>query len=97
MDDLKLKTVVQGEIDNALGYIESETTEERRKAINYYNRAFYGNEVEGRSTIVTGEVAEAVDAALPPCCVSLPRVTILFVRSQKAQAMKRLPSRSHSI
>jgi hypothetical protein len=65
MDDLKLKTVVQGEIDNALGYIESETTEERRKAINYYNRAFYGNEVEGRSTIVTGEVAEAVDAALP--------------------------------
>jgi hypothetical protein len=31
MDDLKLKTVVQGEIDNALGYIESETTEERRK------------------------------------------------------------------
>jgi hypothetical protein len=29
MDDLKLKTVVQGEIDNALGYIESETTEER--------------------------------------------------------------------
>ena len=65
MDDLKLKTVVQGEIDNALGYIESETTEERRKAINYYNRSFYGNEVEGRSTIVTGEVAEAVDAALP--------------------------------
>jgi hypothetical protein len=66
MDELKLKTVVQAEIDGALGYIESETTEERRKAINYYNRAFYGNEVEGRSTIVTGEVAEAVDAALPP-------------------------------
>ena len=65
MDDLKLKTVVQAEIDNALGYIETETTEERRKAINYYNRAPYGNEVEGRSTIVTGEVAEAVDAALP--------------------------------
>ena len=65
MDDLKLKTVVQSEIDNALGYIESETIEERRKAINYYNRAPYGNEVEGRSTIVTGEVAEAVDAALP--------------------------------
>jgi len=65
MDDLKLKTVIQGEIDNALGYLETETTEERRKAINYYNRAPYGNEVEGRSTIVTGEVAEAVDSALP--------------------------------
>jgi hypothetical protein len=65
MDDLKLKTVIQAEIDGALGYLESETTEERRKAINYYNRSFYGNEVEGRSTIVTGEVAEAVDSALP--------------------------------
>ena len=30
-----------------------------------YNREPYGNEVEGRSTIVTGEVAEAVDGALP--------------------------------
>ena len=66
MDELVLKNIVQSEIDNALGYIETETVEQRRKAIAYYNRDKYGNEVEGRSQIVTGEVAEAVDAALPP-------------------------------
>ena len=65
MDDGKLKSIVEAEIDNALGFIETETTEARRKALDYYNRQNYGNEVEGRSTIVTGEVAEAIDGALP--------------------------------
>ena len=65
MTEIELKAIVQAEIDNAIGYIETETTEDRRKAIMYYNRDAYGNEVEGRSTIVTGEVAEAVDGALP--------------------------------
>jgi hypothetical protein len=65
MTEIELKQVVQAEIDNAIGYIETETTEARRKALQYYNRDAFGNEVEGRSTIVTGEVAEAVDGALP--------------------------------
>ena len=65
MQELDLRAILDNEIDNALGYINTETTEERRKAIKYYNREAYGNEVEGRSTIVTGEVAEAVDGALP--------------------------------
>ena len=65
MQELDLRAILDNEIDNALGYITTETTEERRKAIKYYNREAYGNEVEGRSTIVTGEVAEAVDGAIP--------------------------------
>ena len=36
-----------------------------QKALEYYLRRPYGNEVEGKSQIVTGEVAEAVDGALP--------------------------------
>lgn len=65
MDDIQLKNILEAEIDNALGYIETETTEQRRRALQFYNREPYGNEVEGRSQIVTGEVAESVDAALP--------------------------------
>ena len=65
MDELKLKVIVEAEIDDAIGYVETETVEQRTKAINYYNRYPYGNEVEGRSQIVTGEVAEVVDGALP--------------------------------
>jgi hypothetical protein len=65
MDDIRLKTILEAEIDNALGYIETETTEQRRRALQFYNRDPYGNEVEGRSQIVTGEVAESIDSALP--------------------------------
>ena len=65
MEEFSLKAILENEIDNALGYLSTETTEARKKALMYYNRDPYGNEVEGRSTIVTGEVAEAVDGALP--------------------------------
>ena len=65
MNKNQLKNAIRNEIDNALGYIESDTTSERRAALKAYLREPYGNEQEGRSQIVTGEVAEAVDGALP--------------------------------
>jgi len=65
MDEGTLKGYIENEIDNALGYVQTETTEARRKSLQFYNRDFYGNEVEGRSQVVTGEVAEAVDGAIP--------------------------------
>jgi hypothetical protein len=65
MDENKLKSIIESEIDNALGFIETDTTDERQKALEYYLREPYGNEIEGKSAIVTGEVAEVVDGALP--------------------------------
>jgi hypothetical protein len=65
MDEGTIKGILEAEIDNSIGFIETETTEERRRALDYYLRNPYGNEVEGRSQIVTGEVAEAIDGALP--------------------------------
>jgi hypothetical protein len=60
-----LKSILQAEIDDAIGYIESETVEQRKTALQYYLRQPLGNETEGKSQIVTGEVAEAIDGALP--------------------------------
>ena len=65
MNENTLKGILDAEIENAIGYVQTETTEDRSKAIRYYNREPYGQEVEGRSSIVTGEVAEVVDGALP--------------------------------
>jgi hypothetical protein len=65
MDENRLKAILDNEIDNAIGYLSTETSEARRLAVQYYNRDPYGTEIEGRSKIVTGEVAEAVDGALP--------------------------------
>lgn len=61
----KLKAILDNEIEDAIGYLETETTDERQRALEYYLREPYGNEVEGKSQIVTGEVAEVVDGALP--------------------------------
>jgi hypothetical protein len=65
MDEGTVKGIIENEIDNSIGYLDTETTEDRRRALEYYLRNPYGNEQEGRSQIVTGEVAEAIDGALP--------------------------------
>jgi len=64
-DDNKLKSILESEIDDAIGYLETETTDERQQALEYYLGEPYGNEVEGKSQIITREVAEVVDGALP--------------------------------
>ena len=65
MNQESLKSLLDQEIDDAIGYVQSETTESRTKALEYYLRYPYGNEVEGRSQIVTGEVAEVIDGSIP--------------------------------
>ena len=65
MDKDQLKAIIEAEIDDAIGFIETETVNDRKLALQSYLRQPYGNEVEGKSQIVTGEVAEAIDGALP--------------------------------
>ena len=65
MSQDKLKQIVQAEIDGSLGFLETETTQQRQEALQAYLRQPYGTEIEGKSSIVTGEVAEAIDGALP--------------------------------
>ena len=64
-DNRELVNVIDSHINDSLGFISTETQLERATALEYYLREPYGNEVEGRSQIVTGEVAEVVDGALP--------------------------------
>jgi hypothetical protein len=61
----ELKSILQAEIDDAIGFQETETVDQRKQALQAYLRQPYNNEVEGKSQIVTGEVAEAIDGALP--------------------------------
>lgn len=65
LTDEELLNKCQIEINSAIGYLETETTADRAEAMDYYLRKPYGNEVEGSSQVVTGEVAEAIDGALP--------------------------------
>jgi hypothetical protein len=65
MSQNNLKAAIQAAIDDSIGFLETETVEQRKLSLQAYLRQPYGNEVEGKSQIVTGEVAEAIDGALP--------------------------------
>ena len=65
MSQISLKAAIQAAIDDSIGYVETETVDARKTALQYYLRQPLGNEVEGKSQVVTGEVAEAIDGALP--------------------------------
>lgn len=76
-NNLELVNLIDSYISDSLGFIETETSRDRQVALEYYLREPYGNEVEGRSQIVTGEVAEVVDGALP-------QIMKVFTSSNKA-------------
>ena len=65
MDQEEIKLLVEENIDQATSFVNSEVDADRETAMDYYLRRPYGNEVPGKSNVVTGEVAEAVDGALP--------------------------------
>ena len=56
---------LEQEIDSSLGFSESKLTEQRTDALDRYYGKKYGNEVEGRSQIVTRDVADVIEWIMP--------------------------------
>ena len=52
-------------LENSIGYLEGTIGSERRTAFKYYLGKPYGNEIEGRSQVVTQDVLEVVENILP--------------------------------
>lgn len=65
MDDDVLLSVVKHDIDTSTGNAYEELNVDRAKALRYYLGEPYGNEVKGRSSIVTTEVADTIESMLP--------------------------------
>ncbi len=65
MTETELLSIVEAEEKNALGYGGGELGEAREQALKFYNGEPYGNEQEGRSQVVTTEVADTVEWILP--------------------------------
>lgn len=61
----ELKGTITREITDALGYQNGKLVQERSLALDYYNSEPFGNEVEGRSQVVSSDVLEAVESVLP--------------------------------
>lgn len=55
----------RNEIERAADYVQTQIASDRAKAYDYYWGKPFGNEVEGRSKLVTRDVQQQVDSALP--------------------------------
>lgn len=69
MNDDALKSIINGELDNALGIGTGQLANERRRALEYYKGKATGelapSGIVGRSTVVSTDVLEAVEWMLP--------------------------------
>jgi hypothetical protein len=65
MSQDKLKALVKNEIQTAVTYLGGEIAEERQQAMEFYNSEPFGNEVEGRSQVISHDVYEVVEGMLP--------------------------------
>src|SRR6476619_4524249 len=61
----ELIALIENEEAQCLSAYTGVLAEQRRKALQYYYGQPYGNEVEGRSQVVTTEVKDAVEGILP--------------------------------
>jgi hypothetical protein len=66
MSDEELIALVEQEERNCISATSGVLAEQRREALQYYHGQPYGNEIEGRSQVVTTEVKDAVEGILPP-------------------------------
>ena len=61
----KLLALISQEIQSSLGFYSSDLSTQRKEALKYYLGEPLGNEVEGRSSVVSQDILEVVEAMLP--------------------------------
>lgn len=65
MDDTEFQQVVRGEIEQSIGYNDTELQQDRIDAMNYYLGEPLGNEIEGRSSVVATETSDVIEMIMP--------------------------------
>lgn len=65
MDEYQLNSILTSEIRDSLNHFDSEFSQERIRAMDFYLGEPMGNEVEGRSQVVSTEVSDTIEAIMP--------------------------------
>jgi hypothetical protein len=65
MDDGELQSILRSEIDDAVSFIDTEIGADRAQALDYYRGRPFGDEEDGRSQVVSRDVHDTINAALP--------------------------------
>jgi|ETNvirnome_6_100_1030635.scaffolds.fasta_scaffold01758_6 hypothetical protein len=65
LEDPTLRSILQGQINNAIGYLGGLLSDQREKSLKYYQGDPLGNEMAGRSQVVSTDVADTIESLLP--------------------------------
>jgi ERCC4-related helicase len=65
ISDDELSAQLDSEIQGATGYANTELSNQREEAMQYYLGEPFGNEIDGRSEIVTTDVRDTVEYIMP--------------------------------
>mgnify|MGYP003647680733 FL=1 len=63
--DIELRGIINSEITNALGYMGGNLSSQRKKSLEYYMGEPLGTEIDGRSQVVSTDVADTIETILP--------------------------------
>ena len=65
LSDTEIKAILNAEINGALGYLGGQLSEQRKKSLEYYLGEKLGTEIDGRSQVVSTDVADTIETILP--------------------------------
>ena len=65
LSNLELQSLLSGQIQNALGYLGGDLSDSRTKSLEYYLGDKLGTEIDGRSQVVSTDVADTIESLLP--------------------------------
>jgi len=63
--ELELKNIIGQQINNSMGYMGGNLSSQRKKSLEYYMGEPLGTEIDGRSQVVSTDVADTVETILP--------------------------------
>ena len=65
ISDTELRFIINSEINNSLGFLGGALSNQRKKSLEYYLGDKLGTEIEGRSQVVSTDVADTIETILP--------------------------------
>ena len=63
--EFELKNIIGQEINNSMGYMGGNLSSQRKKSLEYYMGEPLGTEIDGRSQVVSTDVADTIETILP--------------------------------
>jgi len=86
--ELELKNIIGQEINNAMGYMGGNLSAQRKKSLEYYMGEPLGTEIDGRSQVVSTDVADTIETILP---------NLLKIFTASDQTVKCEPQKSEDV